>query len=195
MSTNTDTISIRLPSELIERIDYYIDQLGHIQTRPAYIVNAMDNLFKSFVESRLKIDAELEKLMETTPIDSEVIKDITQTLVKGYIEKYEVYNGDSVQILLRVPYGLSKDIEEYSDSLGFYSKKADFIRMAIINQLSADESFIELLDRVKNQSVQKRRSNDEIVRSVIQNISKNPDSINGMLSFIEAIAKESKKDA
>ena len=190
---DTETISIRLPGELVEKIDYYIGLLGYFQTRPAYIVNSMEVLFRSFVGSRLKVDAEIEKLRETAPVDSDVIRDITRTLVSRYMEKYEVYSGDNIQILLRVPCGLLKDIDDYADVLGFYSKKSDFIRMAVINQISADESFVELLSRVKDHKVQQTRSSDEIVRTVLQNISKDPDSINGMVSFINAIAKESKR--
>ena len=192
VSTDTETISIRLPGELVEKIDHYIELLGHFQTRPAYIVNSMEVLFRSFVGSRLKVDAEIEKLRETAPIDSEVIRDITRRLVSGYMEKYEVYGGENIQILLRVPCGLSKDIDDYANVLGFYSKKSDFIRMAVINQISADESFVGLLSRVKDHKVQQRRSSDEIVQAVLQNISKDQESINGMVSFINAIAKESK---
>ena len=77
--------------------------------------------------------------------------------------------------------------------LGFYNKRADFIRMAVSNQITLDESFEEKLERVKDHKVQQKRSSDEIIQSVLRNMSNDSEGVNGMMSILETVIRESNK--
>lgn len=194
MASETETISIRLPSEMLERIDGYIQNPGHFSTRPSYIVNAMENLFRTLVDSRLKIDAEIDEISKITSIEPNVILNITQTLIDRYMEKYAKFGGEPIQILLRVPSGLIRNIDEYQNVLGFYDKRSDFIRMAVANQIALDESFDESLERVKDHKVQQKRSSDDIIQSVLQKFSTSNEGVNGMMNLLDVMIKETKND-
>lgn len=193
MTADTETISIRLPNDMVGKIDGYIQSIGHFTSRPSYIVNSMAVLFRTLVDSRLKIDAEIDGIRKTIDLDPNILLSITQTMVRGYMEKYERYEGEPVQILLRVPVGLLNAIDEYAPVLGLYSKRIDFIRMAVVNQLALDESFLEKLDQVKEHRVQQKRSTDEIIHSVLSNLTKDSVGVNGMLSLVDSILKETRK--
>lgn len=193
MASDTETISIRLPSGMIEKIDEFIQESGHFSTRPAYIINSMEVLFRTFVNSRLKIDQQIDELRKITDIDPNVILNITKTLIDRYMEKYAKFEGKPIQVLIRIPSGLLRDIDDYQTVLGFYTKRSDFIRMAVANQISLDESFYEKLERVKDHKVQQKRSSDEIIQSVLQSFSTNNEGLNGMMSLMETIFKETKK--
>lgn len=109
------------------------------------------------------------------------------------MEKYAKFEGKPIQVLIRIPSGLLRDIDDYQTVLGFYTKRSDFIRMAVANQISLDESFYEKLERVKDHKVQQKRSSDEIIQSVLQSFSTNNEGLNGMMSLMETIFKETKK--
>ncbi len=194
MASDTETISIRLPTEMLEKMDDYIQKLGHFSTRPSYIVNSMENLFRTLVDSRLKIDAEIDEISKITSIEPNVILHITQTLVDRYMEKYAKFGGEPVQILLRVPSGLIRNIDEYQNVLGFYDKRVDFIRMAVANQIALDESFEERLERVKDHKVQQKRSSDDIIQSVLQKFSTSNEGVNGMMNLLDIMIKETKNE-
>jgi len=193
MASDTETVSIRLPSGMLERIDNYIQAPGHFTTRPAYIVNAMERLFRTLVDSRIKVDAQIDEIGKIANIEPNVILNITKTVMDRYMDKYAQFEGEPIQVLLRVPVGLLKDIDDYQTVLGFYNKRTDFIRMAISNQISLDESFEEKLERVKDHKVQQKRSSDEIIQSVLLNMSNDSEGMNGMMSLLETIIKESNK--
>ena len=193
MASDTETISIRLPSGMIGRIDEYIQKSGHFSTRPSYVVNSMEVLFRTLVDSRLKIDQQIDEISKITNIEPNIILNITKTLMDRYMDNYAKFEGDPVQILLRVPAGLLKDIDDYQTVLGFYSKRSDFIRMAVANQISIDESFDEKMERVKDHKVQQKRSSDEIIQSVLQSFNTNNEGMNGMMSLMETILNETKK--
>ena len=193
MASDTETVSIRLPSGMLEKIDGYIQTSGHFTTRPAYIVNAMEGLFRTLVDSRIKVDAQIDEISKIASIEPNVILNITKTVMDRYMDKYAQFEGEPVQVLLRVPAVRLKDIDDYQTVLGFYYKRADFIRMAVSNQIALDESFEEKLERVKYHKVQQKRSSDEIIQSVLRNMSNDSEGVNGMMSILETVIRESNK--
>ena len=92
MDYKTDVVSIRLPRDLLEKIDEINKQLGFCKTRAEYVAKSMDTLFRTMVSSRLKIDYELEQLKSVQSIDSETMVHLTKAVMDRYLQKYDKYH-------------------------------------------------------------------------------------------------------
>ncbi len=192
MSEPTKTISIRIPKGCVDLIDENIGRYGHLSTRPAYIVFAMENMFRSFVSRRIKLDSDLESMKDMVDgaLDPNVILSITKKVLDGFMEKYSAYQGEGVQILLRVPEKFLQDIEDYATVLGFYSDRNDFIRMAIVDQLENDKSMADKMERVREHRTKQKMSSDAIVKSMLSKMEEDPSGIEGLVDIFQKVIKE-----
>lgn len=194
MASNTETVSTRLPEELLDKIDKLIEDLGFSGSRAEYIADSLSPYFRLLVASRLKIDKQVDQLKSVCEIDPTTILSITSAVMKKYMDEYLKYNGKRKQVLIRVPVKLMKSIEEYCQYIGLYSDRSEFIRCAVSNQVEADTKLLEDMERVRNHKVIQTRSTEEIINSVLNDLQDpTSNSVDGMVKLANLFIKESAK--
>lgn len=194
MVAKTEVISIRLPDDLLDKLDETIEKIGFSNSRAEYIVSSMDRFFRELIATRLKIDREIEQFKNIQGIDPNTILSITTAGVKRYMEKYDRYTGKKRQVLLRPPVKLIEAIDEFQPHIGLYGDRSDFIRYAVSLQIETDESLVENMERVSNHRVFQTRSTEDIVNSVMQKLNA-PDSsaMDGLVNLTNLLINESVK--
>ena len=93
MTSASDVVSIRLPKELLVKIDEMNEIIGFSQSRAEYIVKSMETLFRTLIDNRIRIDTQLEALKKAQEIDPNTILAITKAAIDRFMEKYEQYGA------------------------------------------------------------------------------------------------------
>ena len=194
MTANTEVVSIRLPVNLLGEIDEIIASLGFCQTRAEYIVRSLDSYFRILIATRQSIDRQVEQLKSIQEIDPNTILSITKAAMDVYMKKYEQYEGDRQQVLLRIPLKVLNHIENYRTDIALYDNRADFIRFAVSNQIDADKALLTNMDKVHNHRIIQTRSTEEIVSSVLNGLQDpNSPSLEGLVNLATLFINESTK--
>ncbi len=162
MSTEISVISIRLSKGIVDKIDANIEQWGHFKTKPAFILYAMERIFNNFVDVRVNVQKEIDNIQKSYP-NSNTTFDLINKVRGILLEEISKFEGEKLQILLRVPEKLLNDIDEYSEIIGFYHDRNEFITMAIVRQL-------DIYDQMKEKIVElnKLRNKDDYVDSFVR---------------------------
>ena len=191
MSDKTDVVSIRLPEDLLRKIDEINNALGFCKTRAEYVAKSMDTLFRAMISSKLTIDQQIEQLKGIQEIDSSFIIQLTKAVMDRYVQKYEKYSMDKQQVLVRVPPKLLENIEKYRIPIGLYTDRSEFIRLAVSNQVENDTIFIESMERVMNHTIIKTKSADEFIASVLKKLAEpGSEGLDTMVSLVNLFVKE-----
>ena len=195
MTEKIVTTSIRIPQEMVDRIDAMIEQHGHFKSKPAYIAYAMESLFRTLVYTKINMNKQLEEIRKISPVfDPMTITSLSNTLFSQYMEKYQSYNGPMCQILLHVPERLLKDIEECAQVLGYYTKVPEFIRIAIVDQLKNDEDLYEKVKRIKDNRIEQQKSAEEMIQSALTDMPKEQSALSGLTDLVDFILNQTRKD-
>ena len=162
MGAEISVISIRLSKGIVDKIDANIEQWGHFKTKPAFILYAIERIFNNFVDVRVNLQKEIDNIQKSYPNYNTTLDMINKVreILLGEIAEFD---GEKVQILLRVPEKLLNDIDEYSGIIGFYHNRNEFITMAIVRQL-------DIYDQTKEKLLEldKLRNKDEYVDSFVR---------------------------
>lgn len=194
MADKTEVVSIRLPKDLLTKVDDMVEQLGFSTSRADYVVNSLDSFFRLLVDTKLKIDKQIEQLKELHEIDPNTILSITKAAMDIYMKKYGTFTENKQQILLRVPTKMNRAIEEYRTYLGLYTDRSEFIRFAVVNQIESDTSLLERMNMVQENRIFQERTTDDIVNSVLKELqNSDSDALNGLVGLTKLFLDKSAK--
>ena len=195
MNSTSEVVSIRLPIELLEKIDEVNQVVGFSQSRAEYVVKAMDTLFRTLVDNRIRIDAQLDALKKAQEIDPTTILAITKAAIDRFMEKYEQYTGQKSQVLLRIPPKMLEAIDTNATVIGLYSTRSDFIKMAVSNQIELDYALIEKLKRIKEHRIFQKRETTDIINSILDDLSKrDSEGLDGLIDLANVIIRETGRE-
>ena len=195
MNSTSEVVSIRLPIELLEKIDEVNQVVGFSQSRAEYVVKAMDTLFRTLVDNRIRIDAQLDALKKAQEIDPTTILAITKAAIDRFMEKYEQYTGQKSQVLLRIPPKMLEAIDTNATVIGLYSTRSDFIKMAVSNQIELDYALIEKLKRIKEHRIFQKRETTDIINSILDDLSKRvSEGLDGLIDLANVIIRETGRE-
>lgn len=194
MADKTEVVSIRLPKDLLTKVDDMVEQLGFSTSRADYVVKSLDSFFRLLVDTKLKIDKQIEQLKELHEIDPNTILSITKAAMDIYMKKYGTFTENKQQILLRVPTKMNRAIEEYRTYLGLYTDRSEFIRFAVVNQIESDTSLLERMNMVRENRIFQERTTDDIVNSVLKELqNSDSDALNGLVGLTKLFLDKSAK--
>lgn len=194
MADKTEVVSIRLPKDLLTKVDDMVEQLGFSTSRADYVVKSLDSFFRLLVDTKLKIDKQIEQLKELHEIDPNTILSITKAAMDIYMKKYGTFTENKQQILLRVPTKMNRAIDEYRTYLGLYTDRAEFIRFAVVNQIESDASLLERMNMVRDNRIFQERTTDDIVNSVLKELqNSDSDALNGLVGLTKLFLDKSAK--
>lgn len=191
MTSASEVVSIRLPKELLVKIDEMNEIIGFSQSRAEYIVKSMDSLFRSLVDNRIRIDTQVEALKKAQEIDPNTILAITKAAIDRFMEKYAQYGGEKSQVLLRVPSKLLGYIDDNITTIGLYSNRSEFIRMAVSNQIELDIAILEKIKRIKEHRIFQKRDTNDIINSVLNSLTKkDSEGLDGLIDLAAVLIRE-----
>lgn len=191
MTSASDVVSIRLPKELLVKIDEMNEIIGFSQSRAEYIVKSMETLFRTLIDNRIRIDTQLEALKKAQEIDPNTILAITKAAIDRFMEKYEQYGGEKSQVLLRVPTKMMNSIDDNITTIGLYSNRSEFIRMAVSNQIELDAALLEKIRRIKEHKIFQKRDTNDIINSVLDSLTKkDSEGLEGLIDLATMIMRE-----
>lgn len=191
MTSASDVVSIRLPKELLVKIDEMNEIIGFSQSRAEYIVKSMETLFRTLIDNRIRIDTQLEALKKAQEIDPNTILAITKAAIDRFMEKYEQYGGEKSQVLLRVPSKMMNSIDDNITTIGLYSNRSEFIRMAVSNQIELDAALLEKIRRIKEHKIFQKRDTNDIINSVLDSLTKkDSEGLDGLIDLATMIMRE-----
>lgn len=164
--------SVRLPKDLVDKIDDQIDTKCYFSTRPDFVLFAM--------KSTAMIMAEKYRKMLDMINNDEIMKYIkgqekllTARVGDVIIDNYKRdYVGEPIQIMIRIPDGLNKIIDEFIIRIGYVSNKLDFIRMSIICTLESLNEMELIMQNAEEYTKQVKKTQDDLIKSVSENIIK-----------------------
>jgi len=137
---NTDTISVRIPSSLSDKIDNIISRSATFNYRSDLVQYAtsmmMEDIFSLFI-SKIR-ELEKNKLELTDEKFNELFEISRESFVEYGRTEYCKYDGDLIQILIRVPFGWTTYLVMFSDP----DCIQDFIRYSIIHYIESDSILI-----------------------------------------------------
>ncbi len=128
-------VTMRIPQDLVNRIDDAIDEYGHHSTRPDFIVDGMRTLFSTMMQLRLNIGKLIMKDENMSEVTSLLMQNAFKTTLEKMHSEFESYGGNMVQVMVRVPAGLNRDIVTFEDPFKPFRNRMEFMRMSIINEL------------------------------------------------------------
>ncbi|MBO7351529.1 MAG: hypothetical protein J6U12_01235 [Candidatus Methanomethylophilaceae archaeon] len=167
--------SVRLPKDLVDRIDAQIDTKLYFSTRPEFVLFAM--------KSTAMIMAEKYRKMLEMVNDNEIMRYIkgqekllTARVGDAILEKYKKnYCGDPVQIMIRIPEGLNKIIDEFIIRIGYVTNKLDYIRMSILCTLESLNEMERIMQNAEAYTNEVKKTQDDLIRVVAENLIKGND--------------------
>ena len=163
--------SVRIPKELANRIDEHIDKKKFFTTRPDFILYAM----KSTVELMADKYVQVKNIVSTNE-NLSALEGQVDTMIEGIgrelLRKYDEYEGEPVQILIRIPDGLTEYIENFIWKIGLARNTIDFIRISIICCLESIDRLEQVAKDVDQYMKVSRESQYRLVREVTNSILK-----------------------
>ncbi|MFA6727772.1 MAG: ribbon-helix-helix domain-containing protein [Prevotella sp.] len=136
---NTEKTAIRIPSELVDKIDYLVVNTQEYANRPDFIISAVKYTVE-WIKDEILINLDRELVYG----EGTGIKDIMSDLWEELADSYCSYKGKPVLIFLRVPTGLIsvwENIEFHSFEIKNFQ---DLARLAISKYISYVESSINI---------------------------------------------------
>jgi hypothetical protein len=140
-TVNTISISVRVPSTLSDWIDKAVDQSQMFNYRADFVLYATSRMMENiFNLTHDRFSKEFEELSaDATDRVNELFETTKEELLKEGREAYGSFDGELVQILIRVPIGWAAYISEYTlTALGIQ----DFIRFSIVDLLLSGGIFV-----------------------------------------------------
>jgi len=158
-------VSMRVPQELVDRIDAAIEEYGHHTTRPDFIVDGMRSLLSGLLQFRLLVMEALRKNSDEIEMAMITVQNSFKLSFEDRLSEFENYGGEQVQVMVRIPAGLEKDIMSFNDSFKPYRNRMEFMRLAIIHELDHLENDRMLLNSpseafIRRQNLVKRTVED-----------------------------------
>ena len=151
----------------------------------------MFNPFRTLIDNRIRIDTQLEALKKAQEIDPNTILAITKAAIDRFMEKYEQYGGEKSQVLLRVPSKMMNSIDDNITTIGLYSNRSEFIRMAVSNQIELDAALLEKIRRIKEHKIFQKRDTNDIINSVLDSLTKkDSEGLDGLIDLATMIMRE-----
>ena len=161
--------SVRIPKELADRIDEQINKKNFFTTRPDFILYAMRSTVELMADKYVQV-----KNIVSTNENLSALEGQVDTMISGIgrelLRKYEDYEGDSVQILIRIPDGLNEYIGHFIWKIGLARSTIDFIRISIICCLESMDRVEQVAKDVDKYIEESRRSQYRLVQEVTNSI-------------------------
>lgn len=173
----TRSATIRIPEEMVNKIDEFLMPYGDYKNRPEFMVSAI----RTYLRDALNVayaawnsvkgaESDTDKLYLFRAKMKEWVHD-TQTL-------YEHYRGDQVTIILHVSPVLIEIVEDFMSISMDYGTFQNFTRIAIMMHIDAEERFEQMWEYVWHE-----------IKTAEKNVSP-ADEIKGYESRLERMKKE-----
>lgn len=180
MSEKSIPIAIRVPSDLIERIDYEIEEYQYFTTRPAFILDGIRDLFRYFID----LKGQNEQIFKSAYGDNPTVgyESLKKMMLVSVFQEYytgeggyKKYVGASCQIMLRIPAGLYKDINTFIATENLCEDFSVFWKTAILFQLRESKrkrDFIADVEKAIAEDQKMMKSAADAMNSTISDIQK-----------------------
>ncbi len=163
--------SVRIPKELADRIDEQINVKKFFTTRPDFILYAMRSTVELMADKYIQVKSIVSSNENFSALEGQV-----DTMIGGIgrelLKKCDEYQGEPVQILIRIPNGLKEYIENFIWRIGLATSTIDFIRISIICCLESIERMDQVTKDVDQYMEKSRISQNQLIREVTNSILK-----------------------
>ncbi len=112
MEKQVRVVNIRLPKELVDKIDLCIETDKLYTTRPDFMIESLRSLFTWIISTRI-IDWEEEQAELVNRMRMYHMRSVVELL----LDEFREYKGEPIQIVLRVPRGLFEIIDGYKNKM------------------------------------------------------------------------------
>ena len=178
--------SVRVPQELLDKIDEYVYVKQYYSTRTDFFLSSMRQLVATYAQKKKEVMEQYK-----TPSTKDVIEQTFRSITELYLRSFKRYSGETTQINLNTPEGLWNQIEKLLKREYGYERKADFPRasiMCLLFHLDEVESILDDTEKFMQEQMQLRA---EIYKYVQEGLEKNmspADIIN--TTFDKMVAKK-----
>ena len=178
------TRTIKIPKSLVDKIDALI-RSNEYSTRTDFVLHAMRETLIVYANKKKELIEKSGDVLNGETLVSSLYSTITDTYLRGFNE----YDGQLIQINVRVPDGLDDKITFLIKPEYGFKKKADYIRASImclisilgdVEEIFADaEKFAarqkqlsEMLNKIVLQGLNEGKKMDEIVKDAFDQLKK-----------------------
>ena len=169
-----NTRTIRIPQELYDSIKVYIDKEEY-STMADFVLHAMRHTVSTYVDKKKELSEFDKTLPGVEKRYSEVFKQITYV----FLNAYNAYSGEKVQVNIRVPDGLNDKIDKLSKPENGFGKRADFLKVCVVCLLSHLTEMDRILDETTTYDDEMKEITEKLLSDISEGIMKrkNADTI------------------
>ena len=158
--------SVRLPQGIVDAIDLQIREKEYFSTRPDFVLFAMKSTAMTMAERYRKmlemIDSN-DSMRYMKGQEKLLTSRVGESLLKIFSERF---GGDPVQIMIRIPEGLNRIIEDFVIRIGYVSNKLDYIRLSIVCTLESLGEMEQIMAGAEEYTRNVKKAQDDLIKAV-----------------------------
>jgi Arc/MetJ-type ribon-helix-helix transcriptional regulator len=183
--------SVRVPQELLEKIDLYVYEKKYYATRADFILAGVRQLVYTYAQKKREVAEQVN-----VQVTKEVIEEIFRSVTRVYLEAFDFHKGESTQISFRIPEGLDNQVSSLLRREYGFNKKADFPRagiMCLIAHLGEVDDILSDTNKFMEDQLKIREDIYKIVMEGMKNNLSGQEIITGALQKLTAEHDKTKK--
>ena len=159
--------TVRIPENLARKIDELVSVDHLYSTKADFILSSIRCTLILYAQKKKEIVEEYPNI----PLTNGLIEQTYAAITNTYLTTYDLYEGEPVQINVRIPDGLDERISHLTKTQYGFTKKSDFIKVSIICLLSTVRETEDIFDDIDKMMKDQEALMDEIYENVMKGLS------------------------
>lgn len=159
------TRTVRIPRELSDQILKYIDREEY-STMADFTLHAIRFTLTTYLDKK----SELDELNKHLPGASHKYKEAYEGISQSFLMVFDSYQGENVQINVRIPAGLNAKILNFTKPSYGLKKKADFLKVSIVCLLSHLAEWDRILEETNKSDEEEEELRNLVLTTVSQGL-------------------------
>ena len=160
--------SVRVPKELLDKIDHYVYEKKYYATRADFIQSGVRQLIYTYAQKKREVAEQAP-----VPVTKDVIEQIFTSITMLFLEAFDKHDGETTQITFRIPEGLDNHINLLLRREYGFDKKADFPRAGIMCLISHLGDVDDILMDTEKFMEEQAKIREDIYQIVMEGMKKN----------------------
>ena len=185
--------SVRLPQGIVDAIDLQIKEKEYFSTRPDFVLFAMKSTAMIMADRYRKmlemIDGN-ESMRYMKGQEKLLVSRVGESLLEVFNGRF---GGDPVQIMIRIPEGLNRIIEDFVIRIGYVTNKLDYIRLSIVCTLESLDEMEQIMAGAEEYTRNVKKAQEDLIRAVAGDLIGGDGSVDVIRRVVDANVNVSQK--
>ena len=159
--------SVRIPTNLDKKIEELVDVDKLYSSKADFVLSSMRYTLILYAQKK----KEIAEKYPGVPLSEQLVNMTYSGITSVFLTAYNMYEGEPVQINVRVPDGLENRISQLMLMNYGFNKRADFIKVSIMCMLSTIREIDDIFDDIEKMRVDQETLREKIYEEVIKGLS------------------------